>query len=346
MKSSKYREAGVDIEVGDNLIERIKPLADATAVRGVMGGVGDFGGLFSLKKAGFKDPVLVAGTDGVGTKLKVAQMMNIHNTIGIDLVAMCVNDIITTGAKPIFFLDYYATGKLNIKTAEAVIKGIAKGCQEAGCVLLGGETAEMPGFYAEGEYDLAGFAVGAVERKEIIDGKALREGDILIGLASSGIHSNGYSLARKVFFEKMRLSPHDKVRGLKQEIGKELLKPTRIYVSALMKLKHYHRITGVAHITGGGITGNVPRMIKREGLCAFIDRKRWKPQKIFEIIADVGNVEREEMFQVFNMGIGLVIAVPRKEAESAAEKLKSFGEKPILLGEIIAGKNKEVIYNG
>ncbi len=346
MKSSRYREAGVDIEAGDKLVDRIKPLADATAIKGVVGGVGDFGGMFSLTQAGFKDPVLVAGTDGVGTKLKIAQMMNIHDTVGIDLVAMCVNDILTTGAKPIFFLDYYATGKLNIKTAQEVIKGIAKGCREAGCVLLGGETAEMPGFYAPGEYDLAGFAVGAVERKEIIDGKSLREGDVLIGLSSSGIHSNGYSLARKIFFEKMQLSPHDKIRGLKNSIGKELLKPTRIYVSTLLKLKRYHRINGVAHITGGGLTGNVPRMIKKDGLSAFIDRNSWRPHKIFEIIADEGNVEKDEMFQVFNMGIGLVIAIPRKEAQSAVEKLKAWGEKPTVIGEIVAGKTREVIYNG
>lgn len=346
MNNSKYRKAGVDIKAGNKLVELIKPLANTTAIRGLMGGVGDFGGLFYLKQAGFREPVLVAGTDGVGTKLKVAQMMNIHDTVGIDLVAMCVNDIITTGAKPIFFLDYYATGKLNIKTAESVIKGIAKGCKEAGCVLLGGETAEMPGFYSNDEYDLAGFAVGAVEKKEIIDGKTLSKGDVLIGLPSSGIHSNGYSLARKVFFEKMKLSPNDKVRGLKCEIGKELLRPTRIYAKTLMKLKRYHRITGVAHITGGGLTGNVPRIIKKKGLGIFIDRKRWRPHKIFEIIAEEGNVEKEEMFEVFNMGIGLVLAVPRKEAESATTRLKSFGEKPVVIGEIIANHTKDVVYDG
>lgn len=343
-QTNRYREAGVDIEAGDRLVDLIGPYAKATSRPGQIGGLGGFGGVFSTRNAGFNDPLLVSGTDGVGTKLKVAQMVNIHDTVGIDLVAMCVNDILTCGAEPLFFLDYYATGRLKIKVAQSVIKGIARGCKEAGCVLLGGETAEMPGFYGEDEYDLAGFSVGAVERGRLIDGSHIKKGDLLIGMKSSGLHSNGYSLARKVFFDKMKLSPNARVKGLKLPIGKELLRPTRIYVKSVLAALRRHKILGMAHITGGGITGNVPRMIP-DGLAAKVDRSRWKAPQIFEILAREGEVDSEEMYETFNMGIGFVLIVRRNDGPSILTTLKKAGEKPVTIGEIVrSAQEPSVIY--
>ena len=344
-QTRRYREAGVDIEAGDRLVDLIAPYARSTARKGQMGAIGGFGGVFSIRKAGFNDPLLVSGTDGVGTKLKVAQMMKIHDTVGIDLVAMCVNDILTCGAEPLFFLDYYATGRLKLKVAQAVIRGVARGCKEAGCSLLGGETAEMPGFYKEDEYDLAGFTVGAVERNNMIDGSKIAKGDILIGLKSSGLHSNGYSLARKVFFEKMELSPDAPLKGLKLPIGKELLRPTRIYVKSVLGVLRRYKILGMAHITGGGIAGNVPRMIPN-GLAAKIDRSQWRVPSIFEILAVEGDVDRDEMYETFNMGIGFVLIARRKDGPGILDMLKKMGEKAVVIGEIIRSEKEPSVIWG
>jgi phosphoribosylformylglycinamidine cyclo-ligase len=322
-----YREAGVDIDAGDALVERIKPLARATHVPGVLGGIGGFGGLFALKEAGgWRDPVLVSGTDGVGTKLKLAFALDRHDTVGIDLVAMCVNDVITTGAKPLFFLDYFATGALSVEQGEAVIRGIATGCREAGCALLGGETAEMPGFYPKGEYDLAGFAVGIVERDAILDGRRVRAGDAVIGVASSGVHSNGLSLARRVL-------PWQDDPAL----ADALLTPTRIYVRAAQALMRSVDVRGLAHITGGGLPGNLPRCLP-DGLGARLHRDRWPVPPIFGRIAAAGPVADEEMLRTFNLGLGLCAVVPAAEAERAVSALASTGESAWIIGEIVPGE--------
>ena len=322
-----YREAGVDIDAGDALVERIKPMARRTHRPGVLGGLGGFGGLFSLTQAGkYRDPVLVSGTDGVGTKLKLAFHLNRHDTVGIDLVAMCVNDIITTGAEPLFFLDYFATGRLDTDRAAAVIDGIARGCEQAGCALLGGETAELPGFYADGEYDLAGFAVGVVERDALIDGARIQAGDAVIGVASSGLHSNGYSLARRVL-------PYE----TEPAVADALLTPTRIYAPAVAALRAQVDVRGLAHITGGGIPGNLPRVFP-EGLGAVLDAASWTPHPLFARIAAEGPVEHDEMLQTFNMGLGLCAIVPPAEAERARAALVAAGEQAWIVGEVAPGE--------
>ncbi len=328
-----YKSAGVDIEAGNKFVDLIRPIVRKTFRPEVAADIGGFGGLFSFSPKKFKDPVLVSSTDGVGTKLRVAFMMNRHDTVGIDLVAMSVNDIAVQGAEPLFFLDYLGTGKLSLEVSTQIIKGIAKGCREAGCALIGGETAEMPSFYAKGEYDLAGFAVGVVERKKIITGAAVRPGDRLIGLSSSGLHSNGYSLARKIIFERMGLKVRDRVKGLNRSIGEELLSPTRIYVKTVLALVREFPIHGIAHITGGGFTDNIPRVLP-PGCKAIIHKGTWPILPIFQLLREGGNIGEEEMFRTFNNGIGLVLAVPDQKAEKIHKRLKELEEKPYWIGEV------------
>ncbi len=337
-----YKKAGVDIDAGNEFVRLIKPLTEATKREGVLGGIGGFGGLFQLDTKKFKDPVLVSGTDGVGTKLKLAFMMNKHDTIGIDLVAMCVNDIVVCGAEPLFFLDYLATGKLVPAMMVDVMKGISEGCRSAGCALIGGETAEMPAMYQDSEYDLAGFAVGVVERGGIIDGSKVKPGDKIIGLASSGLHSNGYSLARKVVFDKMGFRVTDKMDILSKSIGEELLIPTKIYVKTVLHIMKHFDVKGVAHITGGGLTENIPRVLP-EGTDAVLYPGRWNAHAIFYLIEKWGNIERDEMYRDFNMGIGMVMILPDEQVEEAFKELEKCGEEPYIIGEITEG-NRTVVY--
>ena len=335
-----YKSAGVDIDAGNKFVDLIRPMVRKTFRPEVITDIGGFGGLFSFPAGKYKDPVLVSSTDGVGTKLKVAFMVGKHDTVGIDLVAMCVNDVVVQGAEPLFLLDYLATGKLSLKISTQIIKGVAQGCKEAGCALIGGETAEMPSFYKEGEYDLAGFTVGVVERNKIIDGSSIRAGDQLIGIGSSGLHSNGYSLARKVFFERMRMKTKSKIPGLSRTIGEELLVPTRIYVNPILSLLKNFHIHGIAHITGGGITDNLPRIIPK-GCKAEIRKNTWPVAPIFRIIQEGGNVPEEEMLRTFNNGIGMILAVPRTEAEGVISRLQGLKEKAYRIGEIAKAKPKE-----
>ncbi len=336
-KQTSYREAGVDIDKANTFIERIKPLIKTTSRKGALGEVGSFGGLFHLGTSKYKNPLLVSTTDGVGTKLKIAHMMDVHDTIGIDLVAMSVNDLIVQGAEPLFFLDYIATGKLSLETSVKIIEGITKGCVESGCVLIGGETAEMPGFYKDDEYDLAGFCVGAVEYDNLIDGSEIRVGDTIIGLASSGIHSNGYSLVRKVLFEMAGLGINDRIEGLEDSIGVELLRPTRIYVKPIMNLIKNFSIRGIAHITGGGLTENIPRILPQR--CgAVILRESWEKPAIFRAIQEIGNIGDDEMLRVFNMGIGMIIVTPEKQSTEIVDHLDRLGEKAYVIGQI---KNRD-----
>lgn len=330
--SLTYRDAGVDIDAGDALVDRIKPLAAKTMRAGVMSGIGGFGGLFEVPKH-LKEPVLVSGTDGVGTKLRLAFEWQRHDTVGIDLVAMSVNDILVQGAEPLFFLDYFACGKLSVDTAAAVVGGIAKGCELSNCALIGGETAEMPGMYPDGEYDLAGFAVGAVEKSQIIDGKSIAVGDVVLGLASSGAHSNGFSLLRKII-EATGAKPTDDLGG--QLLGDVVMAPTRIYVrSVLAALKqHGAAIKGLAHITGGGLLDNVPRILQ-PGLAARLHRDAWEMPELFKWLQKGGNVADTEMHRVFNCGIGMVIVVPADQADAVAATLVANGEQVSRLGEIV-----------
>ena len=331
-----YKDAGVDIDAGDLFVEKIKPYVKSTFRPEVLTHIGGFGGLFALRK--HKEPVLVSGTDGVGTKLKVAFQMRRHDTVGIDLVAMCVNDIIVSGAEPLFFLDYFAMARLKPLEHSDIVKGIAAGCKQAGCALIGGETAEMPSFYAEDEYDLAGFAVGVVEKKKIIDGKKIKSGDLLVGLASSGLHSNGYSLVRKVLFEKAGYGVEDILTELGQTtLGEVLLTPTRIYAKTVMALLKEFDVRGMAHITGGGITGNTPRMLPK-GTQARIRMGSWDVHPIFKLIQKKAQVDNAEMYRDFNMGLGMVLAVPKKQAEAVMKKAVKLGEKAYLIGEIAKGK--------
>ena len=330
-----YRDAGVDIDAGDALVERIKRLAAPTRTPHVLEGIGGFAGLCALP-GGLAEPVLVSGTDGVGTKLKVAFATGVHDTVGIDLVAMCVNDVITVGAKPLFFLDYFATGKLHVDVGEAVVRGIAEGCKRAGCALIGGETAELPGMYAEGEYDLAGFTVGVVDRAKILDGKRVVEGDVVLGVASSGLHSNGYSLARRVFEREMGLGMGDRVGELGSTVGEALLTPTRIYARAVSELlgacgDHVHALS---HITGGGLPGNVPRVLP-EGLGVRIEARSWERPAVFRVIAAGGPVEEAEMRRTFNLGVGMVAVVAREAADRAVAALTGAGEQAWVAGEVI-----------
>lgn len=334
-----YKDAGVDIDAGDLFVEKIKPHVKSTFRPEVMTHIGGFGGLFALKK--YKDPILVSGTDGVGTKLKVAFLMNKHDTVGIDLVAMCVNDIIVQGAEPLFFLDYFATGKLKPTEHSDIVKGIANGCKQAGCALIGGETAEMPSFYAEDEYDLAGFAVGVVEKKKIIDGSKIKPGDILVGLASSGLHSNGFSLVRKVLLDRAGYGMSDTLTELgPTTLGEVLLTPTRIYARTVMTLLKEFDIHGMAHITGGGITENTPRMLPK-GTQAIIRKGSWSIPPIFRLIKKKAQVDDDEMYRDFNMGIGLILAVPKNQADSVVKKAIKLGEQASIIGEI--GKGKQIV---
>jgi len=332
MGSISYREAGVDIDAGDELVERIKPFAKMTRIPEVLADVGGFAGLCAVP-SGIDEPVLVSGTDGVGTKLKVAFLTGVHDTIGHDLVGMCVNDIITCGARPLFFLDYYGTGKLDVAVAESVVKGIALACKEAGCALLGGETAELPGMYAGGEYDLAGFIVGVVARSKIVDGKKVAEGDKILGLASSGLHSNGYSLARRVLFDAMKLAPGDTPEILGgATVGEALLAPTRLYPRHVQAvLAAGVQVHAMSHITGGGLPGNLPRVLP-DPLGARLT-SRWRRPAILELIAS--KVDEHELRRVFNLGIGFVFVVAAADLERTREALRAIGEEAIDLGEVV-----------
>ncbi|MBM4123862.1 MAG: phosphoribosylformylglycinamidine cyclo-ligase [Nitrospira sp.] len=334
-----YRQAGVDIEAGDELVKRITPLVRSTFRPEVLTELGGFGGLFRFQASRYADPVLVSGTDGVGTKLKIAFLMDRHDTVGIDLVAMCVNDVAVSGAEPLFFLDYFATGKLAVPKAEAVVKGVAEGCRQAGCALIGGETAEMPSFYAEGEYDLAGFAVGVVDRPKIIDGKTIQPGDAIIGLASTGLHSNGYSLARRVLLEDGGLTLESRVSDLDRSLGDVLLTPTRIYAKQIMALAADYPIKGIAHITGGGLTENIPRILP-DGCLARLHRGAWPVPAIFTLLKKMGRIESDEMHRVFNMGIGLVLVVPAAQAEAVIARAAELGDRGYRIGEIVAGEGE------
>lgn len=337
-----YDEAGVSVEAGYEVVRRIKSHVNRTKRPGVVGGIGGFGGLFDLASLGYKEPVLISGTDGVGTKLMVAKMMNKHDTIGIDCVAMCVNDIAAQGAEPLFFLDYIACGKNNPALLEQVVAGVADGCVQSEAGLIGGETAEMPGMYAEDEYDLAGFAVGVAERSNIVDGSAITTGDVLIGLPSSGVHSNGFSLVRKALFEEAGYDVNTKLEELDgKTLGEILLEPTRIYVKALKPLFAKHLIKGVAHITGGGFIENIPRMYA-DGLAAKIDTSSWNVPPIFDVIEKAGNVNHDEMFNVFNMGIGMVLAVDESKAEEALSTLSENNETAYVIGKMIERENAAV----
>lgn len=335
---ANYKEAGVDVHAGYKAVELMRKHVAKTMQPGVLTDIGGFGGLFSLENMNIKKPVLVSGTDGVGTKLKLAFAMEKHDTVGIDCVAMCVNDIICSGARPLFFLDYIATGKLDPYKIESIVKGISEGCIKAGCALIGGETAEMPGFYPENEYDLAGFCVGIVDKDDIIDGKSIRSGDKLIGIASSGVHSNGFSLVRKIFSEnKKDLEKY--CPELKSTIGDVLLTPTKIYVQTVMKLAEKYSIKGIAHITGGGFIENIPRMIP-DGFKAIIHKGTWPVLPIFELIAEHGKVNETDMFNTFNMGIGLVLAVDSDDSVNILNFLDELGEKAYLIGEIAEGEGR------
>jgi len=331
-----YKKAGVDIDEGDRFVDLIGPIVKKTFRPEVMTEIGLFGALFKLDIKKYKNPVLVSGTDGVGTKLKVAFMVDRHDTVGIDLVAMCVNDILTSGAEPLFFLDYFATGKLKPEKAAEVIKGIATGCREAECALVGGETAEMPGFYDRGEYDLSGFAVGVVDQNEIIDGSKIKQGDAVIGLASSGIHSNGYSLVRKIFFDRKKMSVRKYVPELKGTLGDELLRPTKIYVKACNAVIEKVSIKGMAHITGGGIPGNLPRVFPR-GVGAIIEERAWSVPPVFKVIEQLGNVPLNDMKRTFNMGIGFVMIVAKEDADETLLLLKKAGYKASHIGSMVKG---------
>ena len=334
-----YRNAGVDIDAGSRLVERIRPLAEKTWRPGCLGAIGGFGGLFELPFDRYRHPVLVSGTDGVGTKLKLAFELNRHDTIGIDLVAMCANDVATCGAEPLFFLDYFATGTLDPLQAESVIAGISRGCQQAGAALVGGETAEMPGFYVPGEYDLAGFCVGVVEKERLIDGHAIRSGNQVLGLASSGPHANGYSLIRAVL-EQSRASLATPFGDA--TLGEALLSPTRIYVPAILALQEKIEVSAIAHITGGGLPGNIGRIIP-PNLEARIDRWGWEQPLIFQWLENKGNISSDEMLRTFNCGVGLILVVEKDDATLACDTLQELGEQVFVLGEIVEGHRGVVI---
>ena len=328
-----YSDAGVNIDAGNMFVDMIRPLVRATHRPEVKTDIGGFGGLFALHAEKYRNPVLVSSTDGVGTKLKIAFQMNRHDTVGIDLVAMCVNDIIVQGAEPLFFLDYLASGKLAVEQSCDIVKGISLGCQQAGCALIGGETAEMPGMYAEGEYDLAGFTVGVVDDDRIIDGSSITVGDQIIGIASSGVHSNGFSLVRKVLLEERPERIHETIPELGRTLGEELLTPTRIYVKTIVNLLRDFRIKGMAHITGGGLLENVPRVLPKNCKALF-NRGSWTVPPIFSLIQREGQIDEMEMFRVFNMGIGMVVIAPKAQAEDILLRLSGLQETAFLIGEI------------
>ncbi|CAC9573609.1 Phosphoribosylformylglycinamidine cyclo-ligase (EC 6.3.3.1) [uncultured Gammaproteobacteria bacterium] len=334
MSSLTYQDAGVDINKGNDLIEQIKPIAKSTTREGVLAGLGGFGAMFELPTNKYKNPVLISGTDGVGTKLKVAEMLNKHDTIGIDLVAMCVNDLIVQGAEPLFFLDYYATGKLNTDIAVSVISGIGEGCKQSGCALIGGETAEMPGMYSGEDYDLAGFCVGIAEKVDVIDGTKVKNGDHIIALGSSGPHSNGYSLIRKVL-ERTEPTEHQL---------QQLIEPTKIYVKSVLSLLKKHSVHAISHITGGGLLENIPRVLP-DNLAAKLDNSSWQMPEIFQFLQDNGNIELTEMYRVFNCGVGMVLVVSNDESTDVIKHLETQGEKAWLIGEIVkkSHNGKQVI---
>ena len=330
---SKYSEAGVDIDKGNLFISRIKDIVAETHRRGAISDIGGFSGLFAIGNEDLKDPVLVASTDGVGTKLMVAKMCNKHDTIGIDLVAMCANDVIVSGAKPLFFLDYFACGVLDPEVAIDVIRGIAEGCKQANCSLIGGETAEMPGMYQPGDYDLAGFVVGIGDRNALVEGSDIRVGDQIIGLASSGFHSNGYSLVRKIFFEELGRKVGDFIEEFGCTLGEELLKPTRIYVDSVVSTLRRHRIHGLVHITGGGFIDNIPRILPT-GCSAHIHPGTWPVPPCFTYVQEKGGIAADEMYRTFNMGIGMMAVVPENGVEDMLYQFTAHGEQPYLIGEI------------
>ncbi len=331
-----YKDSGVDIEKADKFVQQIKGFVKETFDKNVITPIGGFAGAYLLEITKYKEPVITSSTDGVGTKLKIAQAVNKHDTIGIDLVAMCVNDLVTTASKPLFFLDYFATGKLEPEVAVDVVKGISEGCKQAQCALIGGETAEMPGMYKEGEYDLAGFAVGVVEREKMLDGSKTQKGDILIGLASSGIHSNGYSLVRKLI-EIKGYSLDTYINEIGKKLWEELLTPTKIYVKPILKLIENVEVHAIAHITGGGIPGNLIRVLN-ENIKAVIEEGTWEVLPIFKWIEKEGNIPKDEMYKTFNMGIGMIVAIPEKEKEKTLEILKEEGEKAFVIGYLEEGE--------
>jgi phosphoribosylformylglycinamidine cyclo-ligase len=341
-ESLTYKSAGVDIVAGNTLVERIKPIAAKTRIPGVMAGLGGFGSMFELPLHRYKNPILVSGTDGVGTKLKLAQDLALHNTIGIDLVAMCVNDIIVQGAEPLFFLDYFATGKLDVDIAADVIEGIGAGCSLAGCALVGGETAEMPGMYATGDYDLAGFCVGIVEKSQVLDGSKVKVGDKLIGIASSGPHSNGYSLIRKII-ERSGASLNDSFENNSENtLGRALLQPTRIYVKALLALLQAVPVHALAHITGGGLTENLPRVLP-EGINAHIQLASWTFPEIFNWLQQQGNVSLPDMLTTFNCGIGMIVCVAAEDVATTLQTLTAQGEMAFPIGELVSAEGSPVV---
>ncbi len=333
--SLTYKDAGVDIDSGNQLVDRIKPIVKRTKRSGVMGNVGGFGALFKLADTGYKNPILVSGTDGVGTKLRLAIDMGKHDTIGIDLVAMCVNDLIVQGAEPLFFLDYYATSKLSVDIAADVISGIAAGCEQSGCALIGGETAEMPDMYSAGDYDLAGFCVGVVEEEDLIDGSNVKAGNALIGIASSGPHSNGYSLVRKVL-EVSNTNLDEDFNGC--PIGEVLLEPTRLYVKPLLDVISKFSVHALAHITGGGLLENIPRVMP-ENCAAVVDPKSWKTPEIFNWLQEKGNIDQTEMYRTFNCGIGMVLIVENDQAKAVIDRLSELGEQAFKIGQIEENTN-------
>ena len=343
--SKAYEKAGVNIEAGYEAVERMRSHVERTSRKGIMGAFGGFGGMFDLSSLNYKEPVLISGTDGVGTKLKLAFMMDKHDTIGVDCVAMCVNDIVAQGAEPLFFLDYVAVGKAVPARIEHIVKGVADGCVQSGAALIGGETAEMPGLYEEDEYDLAGFAVGACEKSNIVTGDRIQEGDVLVGLASSGVHSNGYSLVRKIVFEEQGLETSSIVEGYETlgEIGHTLLTPTKIYAKPVMTMHKELDIHGMAHITGGGFYENLPRMMP-DGLAVEVELGSWEVLPIFQFLKDKGQLADRELFNVFNMGIGFVLAVPDGDVERAIALAEAHGEKAYVIGRVVTGNG--VVFQG
>ncbi len=341
-EKDRYAQAGVDIDAGNRFIALIKPIVNKTYKPGVITDIGGFAGLFSLHMGDVKNPVLVTSTDGVGTKLKIAFMMDKHDTVGIDLVAMCVNDIMVQGAMPLFMLDYISMGKLDIEKAVDIVKGIAAGCKEASCSLIGGETAEMPDFYAEGEYDLAGFVVGLADNEQLLDGSEIAVGHQLIGIGSSGLHSNGYSLVRKIFFEELRMSVNDYVEEFGRTLGEELLEPTRIYFRAITNLRRDFQVYGISHITGGGLIDNLPRILPNQ--CkAVINTSSWTPPPIFQYLQRTGSIPMTDMMRTFNNGLGLVIVVSEQDVNEVLLLLKAMGETAYHIGSVEARDEKQEI---
>ena len=342
MKKMTYKDAGVDTKEGERAVSLMKDHVKRTFNENVLTGLGSFGSLFQIDVASMTQPVLVSGTDGVGTKLKIAFLMDKHDTVGIDCVAMCVNDVLCQGAKPLFFLDYIATGKVKAEKISDIVKGIAEGCRQSGSALVGGETAEMPDFYSEGEYDMAGFSVGMVDKDKIITGEKIREGNVIIGIASSGIHSNGYSLVRKVFFEKMGMKVDDYVEELGMTLGEALLTPTKIYASACSAVLPKYDVKGIIHITGGGFFENIPRILP-EGTAAKIQIGTWEVPPIFPYIKKCGNIDKIEMFSTYNMGVGMMMIVEEKDANSIVKALREAGETADIIGQIVKTDGDKVI---